>query len=431
MKSLSYGRQWIDENDIAEVVNVLKGDWLSQGPVVKLFEEELAEYIGTREAVVFSSGTAALHGSVIAAGLKEGDEMLTTSMTFVATANAALYAGAEPIFADISKDTLCMAPIKAETKLSRKVKAIVPVSFAGYPINIEPFRAMAKECGAVLIEDACHSLGGVRTDNGGRARKIGRDADMTVFSFHPVKHITTGEGGAVVTDDAEYARRLRMFRNHGITRSAGEFEEEADGPWHSEMQMLGFNYRLSDIQCALGRSQLKRLGMFIGRRRELAEMYRSMLADEEGVCLPPSQEGHAWHLFPIRVGADIRAALFSHLSENGIRPQVHYLPVSLHPYYKRRFGYKKGDFPEAERFYGRTLSLPLYPSMEDADVERVVSCVKSFFKKSKAITFRRAPPLYGNPENVSERDSRRASLYMDGRIAQNRECRYRIGHSTD
>jgi dTDP-4-amino-4,6-dideoxygalactose transaminase len=173
-----------------------------------------------------------------------------------------------------------------------------------------------------------------------------------------------------------------MFRNHGITRSAGEFEEEADGPWHSEMQMLGFNYRLSDIQCALGRSQLKRLGMFIGRRRELAEMYRSMFAGEKGVCLPPSLEGHAWHLFPIRVGSDIRAALFAHLTENGIRPQIHYLPVPMHPYYKKRFGYKKGDFPEAEHFYDKTLSLPLYPSMEDADVERVVNCVKSFFKKS-------------------------------------------------
>jgi UDP-4-amino-4,6-dideoxy-N-acetyl-beta-L-altrosamine transaminase len=384
LKSLSYGRQWIDEDDIAEVVNVLKGDWLSQGPAVKLFEGELAEYIGAREAVVFSSGTAALHGAVIAAGVREGDGILTTPMTFPATANAALYAGAEPVFADISRDTLCMAPIEAATKLSRKIKAIVTVSFAGYPFDIEPFRRMARERGAVLIDDACHSLGGIRKDNGGRASKIGRDADMTAFSFHPVKHITTGEGGAVVTDDEEYARRLRLFRNHGITRSAGEFEEDADGPWHSEMRMLGFNYRLSDIQCALGRSQLKRLGMFIGRRRELAEMYRSMFADEEGVCLPPSQEGHAWHLFPIRVGADIRAALFAHLAENGIRPQVHYLPVPLHPYYKRRFGYKKGDFPEAERFYERALSLPLYPSMEDADVERVVNCVKSFFKKTNA-----------------------------------------------
>jgi UDP-4-amino-4,6-dideoxy-N-acetyl-beta-L-altrosamine transaminase len=382
LKSLSYGRQWIDEDDIAEVVNVLKGDWLSQGPTVQLFEASLAEYIGVRETVVFSSGTAALHGAVAAAGLREGDGMLTTSMTFAATANAALYMGAEPVFTDISRDTLCMDPIEAKIKLSkspRKIKAILPVSFAGYPFDIEPFRAMAGEYGAVLIEDACHSLGGVRGLRDGKPRKVGRDADMTAFSFHPVKHITTGEGGAVATDDAEYARRLRLFRNHGITRSAGEFEEEAEGPWHNEMRMLGFNYRLSDIQCALGLSQLRRLSMFIAKRRELAEMYRSMFAGLEGVCLPPSLEGHAWHLFPIRVGAEIRAALFAHLTENDIRPQVHYIPVPMHPYYKKRFGYKKGDFPEAERYYESALSLPLYPSMERADVEKVVSCIESFF----------------------------------------------------
>ncbi|MDR0764185.1 MAG: UDP-4-amino-4,6-dideoxy-N-acetyl-beta-L-altrosamine transaminase [Synergistaceae bacterium] len=385
MKSLSYGRQWIDEDDIAEVVNVLKGDWLSQGPTVKRFEAALAEYIGAREAVVFSSGTAALHGAVAAAGLREGDIMLTTPMTFAATANTALYMGAEPVFADISGDTLCMSPIEAKIKLSessRKIRVILPVSFAGYPFDIGPFRAMADEFGAVLIEDACHSLGGERAGRDGRPRKVGRDADMTVFSFHPVKHITTGEGGAVVTDGAEYARRLRLFRNHGITRSAGEFEEEAEGPWHNEMLALGFNYRLSDIQCALGLSQLKRLDMFIGKRRELAETYSSMFAGVEGVCLPPSLEGHARHLFPIRVGAEIRAALFAHLAENGIRSQVHYIPVPMHPYYKRRFGYKKGDFPEAERYYERTLSLPLYPSMEFADVERVVGCIKNFFRKN-------------------------------------------------
>lgn len=255
----------------------------------------------------------------------------------------------------------------------RKIKAILPVSFAGYPFDMDPFKVMARRYGAVLIEDACHALGG---DRG--TRKIGCDADMTALSFHPVKHITTGEGGAVVTDSPEYARRLRLFRNHGITRDAGQFEEEAQGPWHSEMQMLGYNYRLSDIQCALGLSQMKRLDAFVERRRELAALYRSLLAGVRGVYQPPADEGHAYHLFPIRVDPEKRAALFAYLADNAIRLQVHYPPVHLHPYYKRRFGYRPGDFPEAENYARGTLSLPLYPSMQDADAERVVECIKAF-----------------------------------------------------
>jgi UDP-4-amino-4,6-dideoxy-N-acetyl-beta-L-altrosamine transaminase len=381
---LSYGRQWIDDSDIAEVVNVLKGDWLTQGPAVERFEKALAEYIGVREVVVFSSGTAALHGAAAAAGLGAGDQMLTTPLTFAATANAALYVGAEPVFADISPDTLCMDPAKAKRefeKPSRKIKAVAPVSFAGYPLDIEPFRDMAREYGAVLIEDASHSLGGDRIDRlSGKSRKVGYDADMTTLSFHPVKHVTTGEGGAVATDRAEYARYLRLFRSHGITRAPRDFQENADGPWHSEMQMLGFNYRLSDIQCALGASQLERLDKLVRRRRELAALYRSMLAEVDGVSQPPEREGHAYHLFPICVEEKIRAALFAYLAENDIRLQVHYPPVPLHPYYKKRFGYRSGDFPEAESFYKRTITLPLYPSMKDEDVERVVGCIKNFLK---------------------------------------------------
>jgi UDP-4-amino-4,6-dideoxy-N-acetyl-beta-L-altrosamine transaminase len=384
LKPLSYGHQWINDDDINEVVNTLKGDWLTQGPAVERFEKTLAEYIGVSEVVVFSNGTAALHGAVAAAGIGDGDMTLTTPLTFAATANAALYAGAEPVFADISADTLCMSPAQAERKFktsSGKIKAVLPVSFAGYPFDIEPFKAMAQKYGAVLIEDASHSLGGHRINSrDGKPRKVGYDADMTTLSFHPVKHITTGEGGAVATGSAEYARRLRLFRSHGITRNPQEFEERADGPWHSEMQTLGFNYRLSDIQCALGASQMKRLDEFVARRRELAALYRSRLSETEGICLPPAHEGHAYHLFPIQVKAEIRAALFAHLAENDIRLQVHYPPVPLHPYYKRRFGWKKGDFPEAEGFYERTITLPLYPSMEYADVERVADCIARFLR---------------------------------------------------
>ncbi|MDR1979893.1 MAG: UDP-4-amino-4,6-dideoxy-N-acetyl-beta-L-altrosamine transaminase [Synergistaceae bacterium] len=386
MKSLSYGRQWIDDADIDEVASVLKGDWLTQGPTVERFEKALADYIGVRHVVAFSSGTAALHGAVAAAGVEEGDRVLTTPLTFAATANVALYMGAEPVFADIYHGTLCMHPRKAEERLQelpRKIKAIIPVSFAGYPFDIEPFKFMAHDYDAVLIEDACHSLGGYRgNDHYGDRRKIGRDADMTALSFHPVKHITTGEGGAVATDNNVFARRLRLFRNHGITRTADEFEEKPDGPWHSEMQTLGFNYRLSDIHCALGLSQLKRLDAFVERRRELANLYRGHLSGLRGVYQPPALEGHAYHLFPIRVAPELRGALFAHLAENDVRLQVHYPPVPLHPYYKKRFGYKKGDFPEAERFYEETISLPLFPLMEDADVKRVVDCIAKFYEKS-------------------------------------------------
>ena len=385
MKPLSYGRQWISDDDIAEVVKVLKGDWLTQGPAVERFEKALAEYLGVRYVVTFSNGTAALHGAVAAAGVGAGDRVLTTPLTFAATANAALYVGAEPVFADIHRGTFCMDPRKAEQRLAelpRKIKAVIPVSFAGYPFDIAPFKIMAREYGAVLIEDACHSLGGYRGDSRedySGLRKVGYDADMTALSFHPVKHITTGEGGAVATNNSEYARRLRLFRSHGITRTPEEFQEVPDGPWHSEMQMLGYNYRLSDIQCALGLSQLRRLDDFVERRRELAALYRYLLAGIRGVYQPPAQEGHAYHLFPIRVEPTIRAALFEHLAKNEIRLQVHYPPVPLHPYYKRRFGYRKGDFPESESFYEEEISLPLYPSMEDTDAERVVDCIKKFF----------------------------------------------------
>jgi UDP-4-amino-4,6-dideoxy-N-acetyl-beta-L-altrosamine transaminase len=383
LKFLSYGRQWIDNDDISEVVQALKGDWLTQGPVVERFEKALAEYIGVRHVVVFSSGTAALHGAAAAAGLGPGDQWLTTPLTFAATANAALYTGAEPVFVDIQPGTFCLDPIRAERKLQelpRKIKAIVPVSFAGYPFDIAHFKIMAREYEAVLIEDASHALGGFRENDWG-TRKVGFDADMTVLSFHPVKHITTGEGGAVATNSARFEKRLRLFRNHGITRTASEFEEKMDGPWHSEMQMLGYNYRLSDIHCALGLSQLKRLDQFVERRRELADLYRCFLAGIRGIYQPPPVTGHAYHLFPIRVEADERAALFAHLAENGIRLQVHYLPVHLHPYYKKRFDYKRGDFPEAESFYEEAISLPIFPSMENSDVERVVDCIKNYFEK--------------------------------------------------
>ena len=376
MKTLSYGRQWINDEDIAAVVNVLKGDWLTMGPTVSAFEESLANYAGVKHAVTFSSGTAALHGAMYAAGLGKGDYAITTALTFVATSNSAIYMGATPLFGDIDPETLCLDPKHAERLAAShagKVKAVVPVSFAGYPFDAKPFREIAAKTGAVFIEDASHAWGGDRGSH-----KIGFDADMTTLSFHPVKHITTAEGGAVLTNSDDYAHKLRMFRNHGMTRDSAEFVDVPDGVWHSEMQDLGYNYRLSEVHCALGLSQMKRLDAFVARRRELAALYLEQLAGVEGLILPTSTDGHAWHLFALQVREDLHKDMFMFLKENGINPQVHYRPVPLQPYYRQQFGYKAGDFPEAERYYSRAMSLPLFPLMEDSDVRRVTDTIKKF-----------------------------------------------------
>ncbi|MBQ6982476.1 MAG: UDP-4-amino-4,6-dideoxy-N-acetyl-beta-L-altrosamine transaminase [Synergistaceae bacterium] len=375
MKTLSYGRQWINDDDIAEVVKVLRGDWLTMGPTVDAFEKSLADYAGVKHAVTFSSGTAALHGAMYASGMGAGDFAVTTAMTFVATSNSVIYTGATPIFADID-NTLCMNPEKAEESINAhggKVKAVIPVSFGGYPFEIEPFREIAEEYNAVLIEDASHSWGGDRGSH-----KIGFDADMTTLSFHPVKHITTAEGGAVLTSNDEYARRLRMFRNHGTTRNASEFVDEPDGIWHSEMQDLGYNYRLSEVHCAIGLSQMKRLDEFVGRRREIARLYFRELSGVEGLTLPPGKEGHAWHLFIARVNEELHGQFFGYLRDNDIRLQVHYRPVPLQPYYRKKYGYKAGDFPEAEKYYRQAVSLPIFPLMTDDDVMRVCGVIKNF-----------------------------------------------------
>ena len=361
MKTLSYGRQWINDDDIAEVVKVLRGDWLTMGPTVEAFEKSLAEYAGVKHAVTFSSGTAALHGAMHASGMGEGDFAVTTALTFVATSNSVIYTGATPIFADID-DTLC-----------GHVKAVIPVSFAGYPFDMGAFRKIADKYNAVLIEDASHAWGGDRGNH-----KIGHDADMTTLSFHPVKHITTAEGGAVLTDNDEYARRLRMFRNHGTTRNPSEFVDEAPGIWHSEMQELGYNYRLSEVHCALGLSQMKRLDEFVGRRREIARLYLRELAGVEGLTLPPDNSGHAWHLFIARVKDELHGQFFAYLRDNDIRLQVHYRPVPLQPYYRKKYGYTYGDFPKAEEYYRQAVSLPIFPLMTDDDVMRVCGVIKNF-----------------------------------------------------
>lgn len=371
---LSYGRQSIGDDDIQAVVEVLRSDWLTTGPKVAEFEEAFAERVGAKYAVSFSSGTAALHGAAFAAGLKPGDEAITTPMTFAATANCVLYQGATPVFADVCVDTLNLDPEKVAEQISPRTRAILPVGYAGHPADLDAMLELAARHGLIVIEDACHALGA-----GDRQRRTGSIAHMTVFSFHPVKHLTTGEGGMVTTDRADYAEMLRRFRNHGISSDARQ--RQSEGQWHYEMVSLGFNYRLTDIACALGLSQLKKLDTNLLRRREIAARYATAFRDL-GEITPPAVRvdvNPAWHLFPIRLNlrrlnAD-RREIFRALRAENIGVNVHYIPVHCHPYYRDRFGYRGGEYPVAEDAYERLVSLPMFHGMTDDDVDSVIQAV--------------------------------------------------------
>src|SRR5271165_534061 len=330
---LPYGRQSVDEADIQAVVEVLRSDWLTTGPKVAEFEQAFATCVGAAHAVSFSSGTAALHAAAFAAGLKAGDEAITTPLTFAATANCVLYQGATPVFADVCPDTLNLDPEQVAKKITPKTRAILPVDYAGHPADLNAIVELARQHGAVVIEDACHALGAEYN-----RRKVGSIADMTVFSFHPVKHITTGEGGMVTTDNPQFAEVLRRFRNHGISSDARQ--RQSAGQWHYEMVLLGFNYRLPDFACALGIEQLKRLDANLQRRREIAARYSKALAEIRGVISPVvrPEANPAWHLYPIRLDLEKlttdRAQIFRALRAENIGVNVHYIPVHLHPYYR-------------------------------------------------------------------------------------------------
>ena len=372
---LPYGRQSVDEADITAVVEVLRSDWLTTGPKVSEFEEAFAARVGAADAVSFSSGTAALHAAAFAAGLKSGEEAITTPMTFAATANCVLYQGATPVFADVRRDTLNLDPEQIEKRISSQTKAILPVDYAGHPAELGPILEIAGRHGLIVIEDACHALG---AEYGGR--RVGSIADMTVFSFHPVKHITTGEGGMVATNNPRLAETLRRFRNHGISSDARQ--RQSTGQWHYEMVLLGFNYRLPDIVCALGIQQLKRLDANLARRREIAARYSAAFRKTSGV-IPPAvrpEVNPAWHLYAIRLDLEKltadRAQIFRALRAENIGVNVHYIPVHLHPYYRERFGYKGGEFPVAEDGYARLISLPMFHGMNDRDVEDVIRAVR-------------------------------------------------------
>jgi perosamine synthetase len=372
---LPYGRQSIEEDDIQSVVDVLRSDWLTTGPKVEEFEEAFAARVGSKHAVSFSSGTAALHGAAFAAGLKPGDEAITTPMTFAATANCVLYQGATPVFADVSADTLNLDPEKAAARVTPRTRAMLPVDYAGHSAEMDAILELAARHGLVVIEDGCHALGAEY-----RGRRTGSIADMTVFSFHPVKHLATGEGGMVTTDSSDYAETLRRFRNHGISGDARQ--RQADGQWRYEMALLGFNYRLTDIACALGLSQLKKLDGNLSRRREIAAHYATEFRDLAGVMPPTVRAGvnPAWHLYPIRLNLEglsaNRAQVFRALRAENIGVNVHYIPVHLHPYYRDRFGYRGGEYPVAEAAYEQLISLPMFHGMTDGDVQDVITAVE-------------------------------------------------------
>jgi len=371
---LPYGRQSVSEDDIQAVVQVLRSDWLTTGPKVGEFEEAFASSVGAKYAVSFSSGTAALHAAAFAAGLKPGDEAITSPMTFAATANCILYQGARPVFADVCRDTLNLDPEQALARVTAHTRAILPVDYSGHPADLDPILRLAEDRGLTVIEDASHALGAEYKE-----RRVGSISHMTTFSFHPVKHLTTGEGGMVTTNPPELAETLRRFRNHGISSDARQ--RQSSGQWFYEMVLLGFNYRLTDIACALGISQLNQLDANVGRRRQIAAEYTAAFRTLPGVIVPSVREGvhPAWHLYAIRLDlarlTASRAEAFRALRAENIGVNVHYIPVHLHPYYRVNFDYKGGDFPVAEDAYEHLISLPLFHGMNDEDVTDVIHAV--------------------------------------------------------
>ncbi|MBN1930569.1 MAG: UDP-4-amino-4,6-dideoxy-N-acetyl-beta-L-altrosamine transaminase [Desulfobacterales bacterium] len=372
---IPYGRQCIDESDISAVVDVMRSDWLTTGPKVLEFEKAISDYVGAKEAIAVSSGTAALQSAMYAAGIGPGDEVILPPMTFVATANSVIFQGGTPVFVDVDPDTLLIDPVEVEKKITPSTKAIIAMDYAGQACEYDKLQTIARKHGLILIADACHSLGATY-----KGAKTGSLADLTVFSFHPVKHITTGEGGMIVTDNANFAEKMRIFRNHGITSDYQQRQKK--GTWYYEMVDLGYNYRLTDIQCALGLSQLRKLPGWIDRRREIAFNYDkafSNISVVKPLTVSPNVN-HSYHLYVIQLQMDelvaSRAAIYSDLRRENIGVNVHYIPVHLHPFYKNRFGYQKGDYPVAEAAYERILSLPLFQSMTDNDINIVIKSIK-------------------------------------------------------
>ena len=390
---IPYGRQSIDEKDVATVCSVLRSDWLTTGPKIEEFEKSVADYVGAKYAVAVSSGTAALHAAMFALGIGPGDEVIVPPMTFAATANCILYQGGTPVFADVDPNTLLLDPVQVASRITPKTKAIIGVDYAGQPCDWDALCDIAHRHNLYLVDDACHALGAEY-----KGKKVGTLADMTIFSFHPVKHITTGEGGMITTDNEEYSEKMRLFRTHGITRGPKCFSSQtsdlrpltSDSSWFYEMQFLGYNYRITDFQCALGLSQLEKLPKFLQRRREIAALYDEAIAGIPGAeplgfrsdvifakrqAPRTSCSTHAYHLYVVRVDPSKRNSIFNALRKAGIGVNVHYIPVHLHPYYREKFKIKPGLCPKAEEAYRGILSLPIFQDLSDQQVQEVVAAV--------------------------------------------------------
>ncbi|HUX95602.1 MAG TPA: UDP-4-amino-4,6-dideoxy-N-acetyl-beta-L-altrosamine transaminase [Bacteroidales bacterium] len=382
MKPIPYGRQSITEEDIKAVVDVLKSDFLTQGPKIDEFEKAFAQYIGVRYAVAVSNGTAALHLSALAMNIKAGDKIITTPITFVATANCVRYCNGEIVFGDIDPETYLLDINKVrellESSPKETYKGIIPVDFAGRPVNMEAFRKLADEYGCWIIEDACHAPGGYFTDKSGQKQNCGNGnyENLAIFSFHPVKHITTGEGGMITTNDEKLYSKLLLLRTHGITKDP-DLLKEHHGLWYYEMVELGYNYRLTDIQASLGISQLSRADKGLKRRFEIASIYYESFKNKEYIKGQSGLvKGHAYHLYIIEV--ENRKKLFDHLRKNNIFSQVHYIPVHMLPYYKQ-YGWQEGSLSNAEMYYARCISLPMFPALKNEEQDFVLKTIHDFY----------------------------------------------------
>lgn len=369
---IPYGRQCIDEDDIQAVNDVLRSDYITTGPKIEEFEKIVANYVGAKYAVAVANGTAALHAACFVAGINKGDEVITTPITFAASANCILYCGGKPVFADINPYTYNISADDIVKKITCNTKAIIPVHFTGQPCEMDKINDIAKQYNLIIIEDAAHALGADY-----KGRKIGSISDMTTFSFHPVKHITTGEGGMITTNNEELYKKLLLFRTHGITRDENIMINN-EGSWYYEQLDLGYNYRITDIQCALGISQMKKLNTFVSRRREIAEKYNNAFSNVDGLVIPHQIEGcnNSWHLYVIQVVNKKRREAFDKLRELGIGVNVHYIPVYKHPYYQNN-GYKNIVCCNSEELYKHIISIPMFPDMTDEEVDYVIEKVKN------------------------------------------------------
>lgn len=383
---ISYGKQSIEQSDIDAVVDVLNGDWLTQGPAVEIFENDLNNYFGVKNTCAVANGTAALHLTGLALGWGTGDIVITSPITFLATANCIIYAGATPDFVDIDPNTYTIDPDHVEDKIKayqshgKKVKAVIGIDYAGHPCDWQALREIADKYELQLVNDNCHALGASYNADKQYAVKY---ADVVIQSYHPVKLITTGEGGAILTNDSKIDEKVRCLRTHGMTKDPNQLEKN-DGLWYYEMHEVGYNYRITDFQCALGSSQLKKLDHYVQKRLEIAKKYDELFSNIDNLKIPETHNSvdHVYHLYPLQIDFNklslTKTEFFEKMKQMGTNLQVHYIPVHLQPFYKQNYGFKLGDYPLAEKFYDRAISIPLYPSLTGAEVKKVVMDITKF-----------------------------------------------------